>query len=326
MKDKTFQILSRWSKTIGPFLSKRKYGIFVLVSAWCVADLALISIRPLFLSAKGLPYSPSLNRREKPVNMAKYMPIWDFNIFHNGRIPASLSTAVSQAPQKASMPVLSRLPLQLNGIVIYEDPVYSIASITIKSNNKSGAYRTGDKVEKMANITRIEKERVYFINLSANAEEYIELPRKSHVKTHVTDNRKKTPNITKATYIKQRGNFQFELNRSEVNKRLRNLPNILQEAKVVPHLENGKLTGWRFEYIKKGSIYDHFGLKESDIITSVAGELPPSQIKAIELFHELKNTRSKITAKVKRKGRELPFSWSIKEDVSKEEPPTSRFY
>ena len=325
MKDKAFQIVAQLGPTVLPFISKRKYEIFILVSAWCVADLALISLRPLFLSSRGLTYSPSLSKLKKPVNRAKYMPIWDFNIFHNGSIPASFSTKV--VPTKINKhPVLSRLPLHLNGLVIYENPRYSIVSITIKGKNKSGAYRIGDTVENMANITRIESERVYFVNLNANAEEYIELPRKHPVINPLIKKPKTKLATVSVPYIKKKGDFQFELRRSDVNKLLRNLPNLLQEAKVVPHWENGKLAGWRFEYIKKGSAYDHSGFKEADIITSVAGELPPSQIKAIELFHELKNSRSRITAKVKRKGKELPFSWSIKEDVSKEEPPSSHFY
>ena len=184
----------------------------------------------------------------------------------------------------------------------------------------------GDKVGDMANITRIEEKRVYFINLSANAEEYMELPSVSSISSHIQQAKEAGKGQQKAeSYIRTVGDFQFELNRSDVNKRLRSLPDILQEAKVVPHWENGKLAGWRFEYIKQGSVYDHFGLKKSDIVTSVAGELPPSQIQAVELFHKLKN-QSKITATVKRKGKEFPFSWSIKEDVSIESPPVSRFY
>ncbi len=297
----------------------------MLVSAYCVADLALISLRPLFLSSSPqLFYAPANSHGQKNSSVAKYMPVWDFNIFHNGDIPPSLSAKVVHAPQN-KIPVLSRLPLQLNGLVIYQDPAYSLASITIKSQNKSGAYRVGDKVGDMANITRIEEKRVYFINLSANAEEYMELPAVPSISSHIPSPAEKGKGRKAESYIRTVGDFQFELNRSDVNKRLRSLPDILQEAKVVPHWENGKLAGWRFEYIKQGSVYDHFGLKKSDIVTSVAGELPPSQIQAVELFHKLKN-QSKITATVKRKGKEFPFSWSIKEDVSIESPPVSRFY
>ena len=291
-----------------------------------MADLALISLRPLFLSSSPqLFYAPADFQVQKNSSVTQYMPVWDFNIFHSGDIPPSLSTAVIKPSQNKS-PVLSRLPLQLNGLVIYQDPAYSLASITITSQNKSGAYRVGDKVgDNMANITRIEEKRVYFINLSANAEEYIELPRVSSISSHIQQAKEQEKGEKAQTYIRTIGDFQFELNRSDVNKRLRSLPDILQEAKVVPHWENGQLAGWRFEYIKQGSVYDHFGLKKSDIVTSVAGELPPSQIQAVELFHKLKN-QSKITATVKRKGKEVPFSWSIKEDVSIENPPASRFY
>ena len=106
---------------------------------------------------------------------------------------------------------------------------------------------------------------------------------------------------------------------------MRSLPTILQEAKVVPHYEGGKMIGFRFKYIKPGSIYEELGFKVSDIITSVAGEQPRSQLHAAELFHQFKN-RTQLDMMIKRKGKDIAFSWTVNEDGATEGPPPSRYY
>ena len=256
----------------------------------------------------------------------EYMLIWDFNIFHNAAIPAPLSsTTTDKAETDNSLPQLSRLPIQLNGTIVHSNPLHSIADITVKSKNTSESYQIDDSVDSLARITQIELERVHFINLNNNKTEYLEIQNLDGIAVNFGTT--KQPEQSKQTnnLIKQVGDFQFQVSRSNVNQILRSLPNILREAKVVPHWENGKMVGWRFEYIKSDSIFQEMGFQKSDIITSIAGEMPRSQIQAAEMFQRFKN-RSKVDIMLKRKGKDIPFSWSVNEDVSIEEPPKSRLY
>ena len=257
--------------------------------------------------------------------MIEYTPIWNFNVFHSAAIPPSLSS--EEGKRKNQLPQLSRLPIRLNGTIVYSNPIYSIANITVKNKDTSESYQMEDTVNSMAHITQITPERVYFINLNNNQEEYIEVP---NIRNISFDFGKKAPRMKKtdgksSSIIKKIGDFQFQVNRSDVNKNIRSLTKILQEAKMVPHWENGKMIGWRFKYIQSGSIYEQLELKVSDIVTSIEGELPLSQLQAAEMFQRFKN-RSKLDIMVRRKGKEIPFTWDIIEDVSIEEPPKSRYY
>ena len=325
MKSLFWHYPRKWGLSVFRFLSAKKYWLLILTGAYCIADLVVISLHPVFLLDKApLPVLSRSSRQKTDRVESQYMPIWDLNMFHNEEIPIE-DIVQNDTPQK------SRLPLQLNGVIVYRNSNYSIASITLKDQNLSGAYRVGEQIEKidtiskaskvLARITKISPDRVYFINFMNNQSEYIELKKSRQM----TFDSKTTAKNTSNSFLKPTGDFQFQVKRSDVNKHLRNLDNILRDAKVVPHRENGRLIGWRFEYIKKGSIFEKFGFQESDILTSVAGELPKSHIHAAELFHKFSNSLSKLDIMVHRKGKDIPFSWNVNEDVAKEKPPASRY-
>ncbi len=329
MKKKNIAIYSiyRWKAPVFQFLSNKKHLIFILIGAYCLADLIIISLLPLFLPGKIFPSSPVLKSSQKMISFSEYTPILDFNIFHNAAIPASLSTVKERVKEDTS-PQLSLLPLQLNGTIVYSNPLYSIANITVKNKTTSESYQVDDTVDSLAQITQIDSERVYLINLNSNRTEYIEMRNMHNIRLDFeqTSPFKKSNNMnTVSGTIRKTGNFQFQVNRSDVNKHLRSLPSILREAKVVAHSENGKIIGFRFKYIKPGSIYEELGFKVSDIITSVEGEPVRSQLHAAELFQRFKN-RTQVDIMVKREGKNIPFSWSVQEDVSIEEPPKSQYY
>ena len=311
---------SPWRASFFKFLSDKKYWIFILFSAYCLADLTLISLRPFFLfnetPLKLLPNEQS----QKEVSATEYTPIWDFNVFHNATIPPSLSSNEEDSGQN-QLPQLSRLPIQLNGTIVYNNPIYSIANITVKNKNTSESRHIGEDVDSLARITQITPERVYFINLNNNQEEYIEVQNMRNISFDLENRRKEeTKGKDNSSIIKKIGDFQFQVKRSDINKHKDSLSKTLQEAKVVPHWEKGKMIGWRFRYIKSGSIYEQLGFKVSDIITSVAGELPRSQIQAAEMFQRFQHN-TKLDIMIKRKGKDIAFSWLVDEDDASRNPP-----
>ncbi len=298
----------------------------MIISAYCFADLMLISLHP-FLLFNTPPNSKVMNPLpQKKVSVAEYTPIWDFNIFHNAAIPPSLSSTPQE--EENLKPRLSRLPLQLNGTIVYDNPAYSIANITIKGQKTSESYQIDEEIENkskspLARITQIAPERVYFINLNNNQEEYIEVPNIRNISFDLK-NQKKEENKGSGI-IKKIGDFQFQVKRSDINKHMRSLSKVLQEAKVVPYRKDGKLIGWRFKYIKPGSIYEKLGFKVSDVMTSFAGELPRSQLEAAEMFQRFRNS-TKLDIMIRRNGKDIAFSWLVDEDDVSDDPSPTRFF
>ncbi len=122
--------------------------------------------------------------------------------------------------------------------------------------------------------------------------------------------------------IKKTGEFQFQVNRSDVNKHLTKLSEVLKDTKLVPYKEKKQVIGFRFEYIKKGSVFDQLGFKESDIVISISGQEIKSASQFGKLFKKAQK-QSRVDIVVKRGEKEIKFSWSIKEDVSIVTEPTS---
>ncbi len=323
MKMAWLNYLSKKKNGIFQFLSKNKHWFFIAIIAYCIADLALLYIRPSLLSGdKQIVFN---NEQTKDAgSIAEYTAIWDFHIFHNEDIPPSLSSIREGEMIGGVSPPLSLLPLQLNGTIVYRDEDYSIANITIKGKKDSETYQVNDLIGTLARIVRIGRGKVYFINLNSNKEEYIQVADMSYmVLKFKEEGKKRVSKKASNKLVKKTGTFQFQIERSKINQQLRSLPNILNQARVIPHWENGKMVGYRFKYIKAGSIYEKLGFQVSDIIKSVDGEQVRSELHAAELFHRLKN-QSKLDIIIERKGGDIPFSWSINEDVSIEEPPTLR--
>ncbi len=286
------------------------------IIAYLSADLLILSIRPSFLSASQprILQGPKQKKRDL---LSQYRPISDFNVFHNDPIPPSLSSLQEEPKTPTGTPQPSRLPLTLKGTIVYQNELYSIAHITTTTKGKSDSYQIGDVIDTLARITHIESEKVYFINLNSNTEEYIKI---SSLSEQTGLKFRKPRRQVLPHRIKSKKPFNFQIQRSIVNKYFRNLPDILQKARVVPYWENGVLVGHQFKYIEPGSVYEkELGFKVSDIILSVNGEKVRSPIHAAELFHRVKSN-SKLDMLVKRDGKDIPFSWSINEDSSIEEP------
>ena len=321
MKSRIIKYLKSHQGKIGKFISDKKHFFFILIISWCCADLIIISLQPLLLS-DAMPLSPIFNKQKKLSSNLEYMPIWDFKVFHNADIPPPLS---SQPGIQNKHPVKSNLPIKLNGTIIFRNPIYSIASITVK--NTSQSYRIqeeiddspNDNINPLARITDITADRVYFINLKNNMLEYIEkVPTEFEFFQPVSSDN--------STTKRQKNNFLFQVNRHELNKYIQNLPTILQDAKVVKHFENGEMIGFRFDYIKPGSEYEKkLNFQKGDIILSVNGESPKTIQEGIKLFHELRNN-SKFDVVIRRGGKKLDFSWIVNDDDFIEPPPASRFY
>ena len=102
----------------------------------------------------------------------------------------------------------------------------------------------------------------------------------------------------------------YFLRTAEVQGHIRNFATLLNQAKVVPYIEDGKNVGYTIKNITKGSLYEKLGLKNFDIIQSVNGNAIDSMEKAIELFHTLKNERE-ITINILRNKKPLSFNYHI---------------
>jgi len=82
------------------------------------------------------------------------------------------------------------------------------------------------------------------------------------------------------------------LDRRDVDQAMGDLPKLLSQARAVPYLVNGAMTGFRLDFIAPSSFYEKIGLKYGDILQQVNGVEIRDPGTMLTLFQQLRNERA----------------------------------
>ena len=192
------------------------------------------------------------------------------------------------------------------GIIMVQDELKSVASIEDKSKNQVIAVRVNDPIKSDVVVQKIESDRVIFLNRAAGRREYVELPKELLPKA----TRRTSPSPPSVGGITKTSDTVFQIDRTEVDKTLANLNEVLTQARCVPNFENGRPNGYRCFQIVAGSIYDKLGMKDGDVICGLNGENVNDPAKAFSLLTELK-TSSSVQICINRGGRTMNMVYNI---------------
>jgi general secretion pathway protein C len=88
------------------------------------------------------------------------------------------------------------------------------------------------------------------------------------------------------------GQIKKVIDRREVEQALNDLPKLLSQARAVPVLANGAMTGFRLDYIAKSSFYEKIGLQYGDVLKQVNGIEIKDPGTMLSLFQQLRNENS----------------------------------
>lgn len=87
------------------------------------------------------------------------------------------------------------------------------------------------------------------------------------------------------------GPLRKVLDRREVDQALGDLPKLLSQARAVPYLVNGAMSGFRLDYIAPSSFYEKIGLQHGDVLQQVNGVEVRDPGTMLTLFQQLRNER-----------------------------------
>jgi len=80
-----------------------------------------------------------------------------------------------------------------------------------------------------------------------------------------------------------------QMNRHQLHQQLQNFPALLSQARVLPHIVNGKPAGFTITEIVPGSLYQQAGLQNGDIILSINGTHIHDASQAMQMYQTLKS-------------------------------------
>jgi general secretion pathway protein C len=113
---------------------------------------------------------------------------------------------------------------------------------------------------------------------------------------------KKLPVSRAARKIKLRGD--------QIEKAMENLGELMEQATLRPHIENGQAAGISITGIKPNAIFRKMRLRNGDVITGVNGNSIESVEDAVKVVEQL-SSGSEIQLQIKRRGREQSLDYSI---------------
>ncbi len=82
------------------------------------------------------------------------------------------------------------------------------------------------------------------------------------------------------------------IDKREVDQALNDLPKLLSQARAVPVMANGAMSGFRMDYIAPGSFYEKIGLQYGDVLKQVNGVEIKDPGTMLTLFQQLRNERT----------------------------------
>ena len=90
--------------------------------------------------------------------------------------------------------------------------------------------------------------------------------------------------------IRQVGDNRYVVDRGEVDHSIENLSTVVTQMRAVPYLKDGKSVGFRVFNIRPGSLFEHMGLKNGDIIQAVNGSELDDPSRALALLDEVQTS------------------------------------
>jgi general secretion pathway protein C len=103
---------------------------------------------------------------------------------------------------------------------------------------------------------------------------------------------------------------KIRLKSEQVEKALENLGQLMEQATLRPHIEDGQPTGISITGIKPNAIFRRMRLRNGDVITGVNGNSIGTVEDAVKFVEQL-SSGSNIQLQIKRRGREQTLDYTI---------------
>lgn len=275
---------------------KRYLLILNIILAATSVYLGVNTVNTFVSPEKNPPASYQNGAKTAPKGTEKTKPFSDYKTInkHNlfSRKPAG---PVKEKPLEIETLKKTDLKLKLWGTVIGNDgETYAV----VESNDRTQhLFRAGDSIQG-AIIKLILRGKVV---LTVNGkDEVLEME-----KMLTSSAGRSYPAASKS--IPQQ---KIPVERSQIESAVQNVNQMMQEIKIRPHFEQGKLDGVSIIGIKPNSIFRKMGLLSGDILTGIDG----NKVESVEdVMQFLENLDSATMAKldIKRKGRTQTIEYNI---------------
>jgi general secretion pathway protein C len=184
----------------------------------------------------------------------------------------------TDAPVRGSLGLAGKI--RLIGVVM-SDQRGMFAIIEELPSKRQGLYRLQDHIPDSGELSEIRRDAI--VVRSGDVEELLELG---------LAERPRVPPTGSPSALVPGVPLRKVVDRREVDQALSDLPKLLTQARAVPYMANGAISGFRIDYIAPSSFYEKIGIQYGDILQRVNGVDVRDPSTMLNLFQQLKNERT----------------------------------
>ena len=256
------------------------------------------------ITAAQRPVSSPPARYSKPP-AANYNKIVQRNIFNSGTeevAPRARSVDIEKLKQ-------TDLKLKLWGTVTGQNGrAYAVIEDT--KTRQQNLYHTGDTIQN-AVVKMILREKVV-LNVN-NSDEILAMEETRGRRGSAGSSKKRARRADDLSDRKlpvSRYPRKIKLRSDQIQNAMENLGQLMEQANLRPHIQDGQPAGISITGIKPNAIFRKMRLRNGDVITGVNGNSVASVEDAVRIFEQL-SSGSDIQLQIKRRGREQTLDYNI---------------
>ena len=235
--------------------------------------------------------------------ISQYSAIVERNLFNTSRQQQE-SSAQQQEIDLEKLKE-TELKLKLWGTVTRQDGL-AYAVIEDTKTREQNLYRTGDSIDN-ATVKIILREKVV---LTVNEQdEILTMEEVVASKRSVSGGRPRSDTLARKLPVSGYPR-KITLNRERMESALENLGELMDQATIRPHIEDGTAAGISISGIKPNALFRRMRLRNGDIITGVNGRPIESVEDAIAIFEDF-SSASELKIDIKRRGRNQTLDYRI---------------
>ncbi|MEX1099365.1 MAG: PDZ domain-containing protein, partial [Bacteriovoracaceae bacterium] len=210
----------------------------------------------------------------------------------------------------------SNLPIQLLNTVVMQDAVKSIASVQVRSGRELTEVREGDKINGMAKIDKIDRQKLIVKNLQDGNCEVIEnqadkFSRRSPIAVmSARESKSFSDRKGKVEGIENDGN-SFVIEQSFIQEKMKNISDVLTQARGIQLTNPDGSLSFKIVDVEPGGIFSYLGIQNNDIITQINGKKITNLNEVMSLFGKISNV-DKMNITINRSGEEVPLDYKIR--------------
>ncbi len=269
--------------------SKHLSTLIFILSIMVIVKIIWITISILFLPATGEEYKEP-NRVKK--------------LYYRVRLTNESKVIIPIKPvKKSTTQVSSMRGYKLLGLYNSKEMIV----VTVEKGRKTTVLTKGEEIN---GFVLISAGKDYAIFKKSGEEFKLSLASAKNTSNRIKHQPKiKRPSLATSSAIVDNGGVKH-IPRSLLTSYTKDMDKIWKDIAIMKHQTNGKLDGYKINYVKKGSDFEKLGVIQGDILVEINAEPLTSLSAAMNFFKEINNIEN-LTLTVIRNGKREDIEYEI---------------